>query len=589
MILRDASARQSARGRPASSNEAWRVRLVLGGLVVGFLIAAGRSLWLQVVVHEDLTRRGEARTIRDVVSPAHRGRILSREGEVLALSLPTRGIYALPDEVEFKTPEKAQQLASALGMTVSELKQRLAVDRDFVFLARGLSPEKAQAIRALGIPGIGIQHEFRREYPSYEVTGQIVGATNIDDQGTEGIELAQNEWLSGKAGVRRVMIDRRGGVVEEFGLLRHPQPGRDLHLAIDSRVQHIAHRELRSAVERHRAKGGAIVVLDAETGEILAMVSAPTPKPGERSAGLGSGLRARALTDLFEPGSTMKAFTVATALELGVVGPNSLLPMTGGLYTLNGATIRDVHPIGQGGFASVSEILIKSSNVGTARIAEKISAEAMASFLHRSGFGRSPQTGFPGETHGRLRAPQSWRPIEKATMSYGYGLSVNLVQLARAYTVFANRGELVEVTLLKSSGTGRRTTVYSPETVARVLEMLERATQRGGTAPLAQVPGYRVAGKTGTAKKIVAGDYAEDRYVASFVGLAPVSNPRYVVAVMIDEPSAGAFYGGAVAAPVFSAVMGQLLRLFEVAPDAPLPRGGPVEPLVALGPEGAAR
>lgn len=589
MNSRARDVRGRARRLPAPWREHWRATLVVALFATGFLIAAGRGVWLQVIAHDDLTRRGDARTVRDVVTPAHRGRILDREGAVLALSLPARGVYALPDQVELDATQ-AQELARILGMTRAELERRLDTDRDLVFLARGITPERAQAIQALKIPGIGVQMEFRREYPAHEVTGQIVGATNVDDRGQEGIELAQNDWLSGKPGLRRVMIDRRGGVVEEFGIQRHPQPGRDLHLALDSRVQHIAHRELRSAMERFGAKGGAVVVLDAKSGEILAMVSAPLPKPGERSAGVGSGLRNRALADLFEPGSTMKAFTIATGLETRVIEPHSLLPMTGGVYTLNGATIRDVHPIGQGGYASVAEVLQKSSNVGTARIAERIPTEVMARYLERVGFGRSPQTGFPGEAHGRLRAPQSWRPIEKATISYGYGLSVNLVQLARAYTVFANQGQVVDVTLLKSDGTGRRSPVYSPQTAAQVLAMLERSTHRGGTAPLSQVPGYRVAGKTGTAKKLIGGEYADGRYVASFVGLAPVSNPRFVVAVMIDEPSGGVFYGGAVAAPVFSAIMGQTLRLFEVPPDAPLPApGNAAEAQVALVREGGRR
>lgn len=567
-------------GARNSLSERWRrdgrSLFVLALLVGGFAVAAARGVWLQVVAHDDLTRRGDARTLRDVVSPAHRGRILDREGAVLALSLPARGIYALPDQVEL-TPTQRAELSRLLELTTKDLDRRLNSDRDLVFLARGVSAERAQAVQALRIAGIGVQQEFRREYPSHEVSGQIVGMTNVDDRGQEGMELAQDDWLSGKAGLRRVMIDRKGAVVEELGVVRPPQPGRDLHLSIDSRVQHIAFRELQAAVEKHRAKGGALVVLDAHTGELLAMVSVPLPRPGERSAGVGSGLRNRALADLFEPGSTMKAFTVATALETRAVAPETALPMTGGVYTINGATIRDVHPVGQGASASVAEVLIKSSNVGTARIAERIPSDVMANHLLRAGFGRSPQTGFPGETHGRLRAAQTWRPIEKATIGYGYGLSVNLVQLARAYTVFANQGQMVDVTLLKSAGSGRRTQVYSPATVAQVLPMLERSTHRGGTAPLSQVPGYRVAGKTGTAKKLAGGEYAEGRYVASFVGLAPVSKPRYVVAVMIDEPSAGAIYGGAVAAPVFSAVMGQTLRLFDVSPDAPLapsPSGG---------------
>ncbi len=569
------------RGGPASAwREHWRSTFVLGVLLAGFAVTAVRAVYLQLIAHDDLTRRGEARTIRELVTPAHRGRILDREGAVLAQSLPARGIYALPDQVEIDDKQK-QALAQALKLSVRELEARLASDRDLIFLARSVSPELAKTIAALKIPGIGIQHEYRREYPAHEVTAQILGATNIDDRGQEGIEFAQNEWLSGKPGLRRVMIDRRGGVVEEHGVLRPPQPGRDLSLSIDSRVQHIAHRELRAAIDKHRAKAGAAVVLDAQSGEILALANFPVPKPGERSAGVGSGLRNRALADLFEPGSTMKPFTIASAIDTGVIRPDSTLPMTGGVYSLNGASIRDVHPIGSGGVATISEILQKSSNVGTARVAERLPNEVMAQYLQKAGFGRAPQTGFPGEAHGRLRAPQTWRPIEKATMSYGYGLSVNLVQLARAYTVFANEGQMVDVSLLKSNGAARRTRVYAPATVQAVLPMLERSTHREGTAPLSQIPGYRVAGKTGTAKKLTNGNYSE-RYVASFVGLAPVSKPRFIVAVMIDEPSAGAIYGGAVAAPVFAGIMAQTLRLFDIAPDAPWSPSAPDMSLAML-------
>ncbi|HOB00671.1 MAG TPA: penicillin-binding protein 2 [Casimicrobium huifangae] len=548
----------------------WRVRAVAYGLLAGFAVLAGRGIYLQVVQHEDLTRRGDARTTRDLVLPAHRGRLLDREGAVLASSVPARGVFAFPDQVEISDAQRAA-LAKALALKPKDLERKLDSERDLVFLARGVSPEQGQAVAALKIPGVAIQTEYKREYPSQEVVGQVLGITNVDDVGQEGIELAQNEWLSGKPGVRRVTIDRRGGVVEELGSVRAPQQGRDLQLALDSRVQHLAFRELKRGVDAHRAKGGAAVVLDARSGEILALVNYPTAKPGDRAAAATGGLRNRAVADLFEPGSTMKPFTVSTAIETGAVRPDTLIPMQGSTYTLNGATIRDTHAIGSNGVVSLTEIVQKSSNVGTAKIAEKLPNEVMWRHLQRAGFGRAPQTGVPGEAHGRLRAPQSWRPIEKATMSYGYGLSVNLVQLARAYTVFANQGSLVDVTLFKNGGAARQVPVYSPETMRWVLPMLEKATSKEGTAPLSQVPGYRVAGKTGTAKKLAGAIYSEGRYVASFVGLAPVSNPRYVVAVMIDEPAGGIFYGGQVAAPVFSSIMGQTLRLMEVPYDAPLP------------------
>ncbi|TAG46430.1 MAG: penicillin-binding protein 2 [Betaproteobacteria bacterium] len=567
-----ASSRQS---RPNESLESrwagWRVYFVVFALLSGFATMAGRGVYLQVVQHDDLTRRGDARTLRDLVLPASRGRILDREGAVLASSVPAHGVLAFPDQIEMNDAQ-IEALAKTLGQRSADIKRKTEADRDVVYLARSVTPEAAKAIAAMKLTGVSLQSEYKREYPSQEVMGQVLGITNVDDVGQEGIELAQNEWLSGKVGARRVTMDRRGGVVEEHGSLRAPQQGRDLQLALDSRVQHIAFRELKRGVDAHRAKGGAAVVLDAHSGEILALVNYPSSKPGDRSAAASGGLRNRAVADLFEPGSTMKPFTVATAIDTGVLRATENIAMTNGAYTVNGATIRDSHTIGSGGVASVTEVVQKSSNVGTSRIAERLPNEVMWRHLQRAGFGRAPQTGFPGEAHGRLRAAQTWRPIEKATMSYGYGLSINLVQLARAYTVFANGGNLVDVTLFKNDGGGRKTRVYSPDTVAQLLPMLEKATHREGTAPLSQVPGYRVAGKTGTAKKLTGAVYAEGRYVASFAGLAPVSNPRYVIAVMVDEPTGGIFYGGLVAAPIFSALMSQTLRLFEVPFDAPLPQ-----------------
>lgn len=561
---------RAAANKAAPQFAVWRVRTVAYGLLIGFVVLAGRGIYLQVVQHEDLTRRGDARTTRDLVLPAHRGRLLDREGAVLASSVPARGVFAFPDQVELTTAQR-EGLAKALNLRTKDIDRKLDTERDLVFLARGVTPEQGQAVGALKIPGVAVQTEFKREYPSQEVMGQVLGITNVDDFGQEGIELAQNEWLSGKPGARRVTIDRRGGVVEELGSVRTPQQGRDLQLALDSRIQHLAFRELKRGVDSHHAKGGAAVVLDARSGEIVALVNYPTSKPGDRSAAATGGLRNRAVADLFEPGSTMKPFTIATAIETGALRPDAVIPMQGSTYTLNGATIRDTHTIGSNGVASVTEIVQKSSNVGTAKIAERLPNEVMWRHLQRAGFGRAPQTGVPGEAHGRLRAPQSWRPIEKATMSYGYGLSVNLVQLARAYTVFANQGALVDVTLFKKGGAARQMPVYSPSTIQAVLPMLEKATSKEGTAPLARIAGYRVAGKTGTAKKLVGAAYSEGRYVASYVGLAPVSNPRYVVAVMVDEPAGSMFYGGQVAAPIFASVMSQTLRLLEVPYDAPLP------------------
>jgi cell division protein FtsI (penicillin-binding protein 3) len=398
------------------------------------------------------------------------------------------------------------------------------------------------------------------------VTAQIVGFTGDQDRGQEGMELSQQAWLGGSPGSRRVIINRRGDVVEDVAAIRPAGAGRDLALSIDSRLQYLAFRELKAAVLAQKAKAGGLVILDAHTGEILALANWPTYNPNARNRGARDAMRNRALTDTFEPGSTMKPFTIAAALEAGIVKPDTIIHTEAGSLTIGPNTIHDAHKAGP---LTVDQVIQKSSNVGAAKIALSMPAARLWSMFSEIGLGTAPGTGFPGEVSGRLRAAKSWKPIEQATMSYGHGLSVSLVQLARAYTVFATDGELAPVTLLKTDAAVAARPVLKPQTARQVRHMLELATQPGGTAPQAQVPGYRVGGKTGTARKNENGQYTR-KYVSSFVGVAPLSNPRLVVAVMLDEPSAGSYYGGSVAGPVFSSVTGAALRLLGVPTDAPV-------------------
>ncbi len=552
-----------------------RAPVVFGGMLALFVVLLGRSLFLQRFDNTFLQEQGSSRYSREIEVPAHRGRIVDRFGEPLAISTPVKAVWAWPDKVD-ATPEQLKTLAVALEMPPTALEQRLAEGGDFVYLKRPVAPEVAEHVAALKIKGVHDEAEYWRYYPGGEVMSQVLGFTGDHDVGQEGIELAQQPWLGGKAGSRRVIINRRGEVVEDVASIRAPQEGRDLALAIDSRLQYLAFRELKAAVEANKAKAGALVMLDAKTGEILALVNWPTYNPNSRTRAARDRMRNRALTDTFEPGSTLKPFTIAAALETGKIGPASLVDTAPGTLTIGGATIHDAH---REGTLTVEQVVQKSSNVGAAKIALSLPSSTIWQTLSDAGFGTPPRTGFPGEVGGRLRPAKSWRPIEQATIAYGHGISVNLVQLARAYTVFATDGELKPVSLLKVNGPVAGRPVITPETARAVRHMLEMVVLPGGTAPKAQVIGYRVAGKTGTAHKLENRVYT-DKYVASFVGFAPVSNPRLIVAVIIDEPSAGQYYGGAVAAPVFSNVMGAALRQLGVPADAPVNN-------VVLPPEGA--
>lgn len=545
----------------------WRARFVLAMLLLGSITLVGRALYLQGVNKDFLQRKGESRYARTLELPANRGKVTDRHGDTLATSTPMKSIFAIPDLVK-ASPAELSQLARALEMDSREIRRKLDSGKDYVFIAREVAPEIAERALALKLPGIQAQQEFRRYYPSGEMASHLVGFTNVDDRGQEGIELAFNANLTGMPGSRRVIQDRRGQIVEDVETIRRPQDGRDVQLALDAKVQYLAYSALKQAVLTNKAKAGAAVVLDARTGEVLALVNSPTFNPNNRKGLSGEQLRNRVLTDSFEPGSTMKPFIAAMALESNRFHSDTRIDLGRGRLTIDGATIGDSH--GDGGVMTVSQVIQKSSNVGAAKLALAFSPEHMWSLYDALGFGQPLKLGFPGEVGGRLRPWKTWRPIEQATMSYGHGVSVTMMQLAHAYMAFARDGELIPVSLTKVEAPplhGKQ--VFSPEVARQVRLMLESVTLPGGTAVRAQVPGYRVAGKTGTAYKLVNGQYT-NKYLSSFVGFAPASNPRLIVAVAIDEPGGAQHYGGDVAAPVFSQVVGGALRALGVQPDAPI-------------------
>ena len=543
---------------------AWRSRMMALLILSCFSVLIGRSFYLQVLNNEFLQEKGDSRYRRDLEISASRGRIADRNGDVLAISTPMKSVWAIPVDARL-TPPQTKQLAGVLEMDVKELSRKLASEKSFVYLQRQLPPDVGEKVAALKLPGIGQDKEYRRFYPSGEMTAHMVGFTGVDDKGLEGVELAYQSQLLGHAGSRSVIKDRRGQIVEDVGSIKPPQDGKDIRLALDSKIQYLAYSQLKQAVIDFKAKAGGAVVLDARTGEILALANWPTYNPNNRESLSGAQLRNRAVTDTFEPGSTLKPFTVAQALESGKVGFNTVISCAPGRMTIGTATISDAHPHGD---LTVAEVIQKSSNVGAAKIAALLAPEQMWDMFEAVGFGQVSHLGFPGEVSGRLRPWKTWRPIEQATMAYGHGISVSLMQLARAYTVFAREGDMIPLTLTKLDAMPvGATPVFSQQTVREMRAMLEMAVQAGGTAPKAQIPGYRVAGKTGTAYKLEGGQYVK-KYVASFVGFAPATDPRLIVAIMIDEPGSGAHYGGDVAGPVFANVMGGALRTLGIAPDS---------------------
>jgi cell division protein FtsI (penicillin-binding protein 3) len=542
---------------------AWRSRVALFLLFAAFVALAARAFWLQAVSTEFLQKKGASRYARTLDLPAVRGKILDRNGEVMATSLPVKAIWAVPDSVN-APPEKHQRLAQLLDISSQELKKKLESDSNFVYLKRQVEIEAVDQVLALDIPGIHTKPEYKRFYPAGQVAAHVLGFTSVEDKGQEGMELAQQSTLGGITGSRRVIRDNLGRVVDDIALLREPQDGRDLTLSIDSKIQYIAFTHLQQAIEKNKAKAGGIVVLDVKTGEVLALANMPTYNPNSRVGLTGAQLRNRVFTDTYEPGSTLKPFTVALALEKGLVTPNSMLD-TPNKLTIGPSTIGDSHP--HAAALSVSQIIQQSSNVGTVRMAQKLEPRQMWDMFSSVGFGQPPRVGFPGAVAGRMRPYKTWRPIEQATMSYGHGISVSLIQVARSYMIFARNGEMIPLTFQKVSQLPAPQRVISDKTAHQMRDMMELVVGPGGTAPLAQVRGYRVAGKTGTAHKLENGHYV-NKYVASFVGLAPASDPRIIIAVMIDEPGAGKHFGGLVAAPLFASVAASTLSSLNVPPDA---------------------
>lgn len=551
---------------PNMTLSAWRSRVLLAMLLLGLFGLVGRAAYLQGMKNDFLRQEGESRYSRIVETSANRGMITDRHGEILAISTPVASVCANPRKMDASN-EQLKNLAALLKMDVAEIQQRIADKRrEFVYLKRRVLPESADSVTKMNMPGVFLKNEFQRFYPAKEMAAHVLGLTDIDDQGQEGVEREWQEKLASGLGKRRVIRDRKGRIVEDVEKIQALRHGQNLILSLDSGIQHLAHSGLKHAVEVHKAEAGSIVVLDAQTGEVLALSNLPVYNPNRRATINDANRRNRALVDTFEPGSTLKPFAVAVAMEVGQVNADTIVQTAPGIFKVGRSTIRDVKDKGE---LSVAQVIQESSNIGTAKIALSLPAQTLWEIFSRSGFGAPADIGFPGEARGELRPYNTWRPIEQATMSYGHGISVSLLQLARAYTLFTTGGELKPVSLLKQNVPVMGQQVISRSTALAMSHMLELVTQPGGTAPLAQVNGYRVAGKTGTAHKLVNGRYARDRYISSFVGYAPVSNPRLIIAVMLDEPSAGEYFGGAVAAPVFSRVMTGALRMLNVPHDAP--------------------
>lgn len=548
----------------ASRTPVWRSKFIVLCLALAFGALAARAAYVQVVGNDFFQRQGEVRFARTLELPANRGRVIDRHGVLLATSVVAQSVWAIPEDVD-KTDARLPEMARLLEMPLVELRRRLSQeDRTFVWVRRQVDEPVAKQVAALGIKGVYLRREYKRQYPEGEASAHVVGFTNVEDIGQEGVELAFEAQLKGQHGSRRVIKDRLGRVVEDVRDVVPPTDGADLELSIDSKVQFFAYQRLREAVREHKARGGSVVVLDTLTGEVLALVNYPSYDPNRRRNLSGEQLRNRALTDSFEPGSTMKPFIAALALDKGLVRPETPVQTGAGRLTMGGSTISDVKAYGT---LTVNEVIQKSSNVGTVKLAMQMAPRDMWEAYVQAGFGQKPNLPFPGAVTGRLRPYKTWRPIEQATMSYGYGLSASLFQLAHAYTVFARDGELIPVTLQKTTEPVAGVQVFRPEHARAVRHMLALATGAGGTAPRAQTVGYSVGGKTGTARKQEGKGYAERKYRSFFVGLAPVDRPRIVVAVMVDEPSNGVYYGGAVAAPVFSETVQHTLRMMGVQPD----------------------
>jgi len=543
-----------------------RVTLVLVFFSLIAVALAARAVHLQVLNKEFLNQQADTRHLRRERISAHRGTITDRNGEPLAISTPVDSVWANPKELA-PAVDDVPRLARALGLDPQLLMRRItrSMDKEFLYLKRHLSPEQAQQVLALKLPGVNVQREYRRYYPAGEVTGHLVGFTDIDDEGQEGLELAFNHWLAGESGAKRVLKDRLGRSVENVESIRPARHGKNLRTSIDLRIQYLAYRTLKAAIQFHHAESGSIVVLDVKTGEVLAIVNQPTYNPNDRSQFSAERYRNRAVTDIFEPGSSIKPLVVAAALETGEFRPSSIIDTAPGYVTVGAKTIEDSRNLGR---VSLTTILARSSNVGVTKLAMSLQPDQLWQTMTDFGLGSLTSSAFPGESAGLLTHFSNWKPISQATLAYGYGVSVTALQLAQAYSALGNGGRLAPMSLvaLETPADGRQ--VIAPDTATAVRRMLEEVVRPGGTGTKASVPGYRVAGKTGTAWKFAAGGYSEDKYISIFAGLAPASDPRLAAVVVIDEPSGELYYGSDVAAPVFADVMTESLRLLAVPPDA---------------------
>ena len=542
-----------------------RRNFLLGIMAVAVGLLVWRAVDLQVLHNDFLLEQGDARSLRVVSIPAHRGMITDRNNEPLAISTPVDSIWADPQAV-LEAPQQLPRLAKLLDLDVRGIKDKLRknADREFVYLKRAVPPALADEVMALDISGVAKQREYRRYYPAGEVAGHVLGFTNVDDVGQEGAELTFEQLLRGTPGSMRVIKDRLGRIVETVERISEPLPGHDLKLSIDRRIQYLAYRELKAAVQENHAASGSAVILDVKTGEVLAMVNQPTYNPNNRDSLRSSHYRNRAVTDVFEPGSTVKPFTVAMALESGQYRPDSMINTAPGTLRVGPNTIHDTHDYG---LINVSTVIAKSSNVGASKIALSLPADRLWNMFHKVGFGSLSGADFPGETSGTLPDYHRWYPIDHATFSFGYGLSVSTLQLARAYAALADGGVLKPVSFVPLDHSPDGVRVMSTKTARQVIAMLDGVVSDEGTGELARVAGYHVAGKTGTVRKSIPGGYAEDKYVALFAGMIPATRPRLVMVVVINDPRSDKYYGGSVAAPVFSRVMSEAMRLLDIAPD----------------------
>ena len=538
--------------------------MVIFALAASSLVA--RAVYLQVLDKDFLNHQADTRHLRTESISAHRGTILDRNGEPLAISTPVDSIWVNPKEFA-EAVDRIPQLAKALEVQSETLMRRItrSMDKEFLYLKRHLNPSAAQRVMALKLPGINVQREYRRYYPASEVTGHLVGFTNVDDEGQEGLELAMNYWLEGEPGAKRVLKDRLGRSIENVESIRPPHHGKDLRTSIDLRLQYLAYRTLKAAVKTHNARSGSVVILDVKTGEVLAMVNQPTYNPNDRSQFIAERYRNRAITDIFEPGSSIKPLIVAAALESGQYRPSSVVDTAPGYVTVGAKKIEDSRNLGR---ISLTTILARSSNVGVTKLAMTLQPDQLWGIMTQFGLGEMTSSGFPGESAGMLTHYSNWRPISQATIAYGYGVSVTPLQLAQAYAAIGNGGMMQPISLFAIDDASQGERIVSDDTATAVRRMLEEVVRPGGTGTKASVDGYRIAGKTGTAWKFAKGGYSEDKYISIFAGLAPASNPRLATVVVIDEPGGELYYGSDVAAPVFADVMSESLRLLAVAPDA---------------------